>query len=76
MPYGHRKALFLQASYFGLDPTTTLNLFKTSLGNGYYRSAFYIGSMLEANPRMKRSTVVGYYQEGAAANDSACNYVS
>jgi TPR repeat protein len=75
LPTGHRKALFLQASYFGLDPTTTLELFKTSLGNGYARSAFYIANMLEANPKMRKSTVLGYYKEGAASNDSACNYV-
>jgi hypothetical protein len=76
LPSGDRKALFLQASYFGLDPETTLEIFRTSLGNGYCRSAFYIGNMLEANPKMKRSTILGYYMQGAAANDTACNYVS
>ncbi|KIW06202.1 uncharacterized protein PV09_02680 [Verruconis gallopava] len=74
LPNGDSKALFLQASYQVADLVKTLELFQRSLGHGYTRSAFYIANMLEANPLVKRSTILDYYMEGAAANDTACNY--
>ena len=52
-----------------------MELYKTALANRYYRAAFYVGMLLESNPKNKK-IALGYYKEGAAARDSACHYVS
>lgn len=70
----HAKALFLQSTYFEADQSKVCELQKAALANRYYRAAFYLGNMLEMSKVTKKA--LGYYVEGAAGGDSACQSVS
>jgi hypothetical protein len=72
---GNPKALFLKAAYFGLNMAQSNEIYLLSLARGYSRSAFYIGQVYEAN-KATLSAALGYYNQGASAGDSACQYVS